>query len=140
MTEEDIKKFVLSLGGAKCDYPFEDDFKTFVMRHSASKKWFGIYISAPVRSLLRDERGEKREAIARFCGGKDNIFVVCLKCEPELSLILQGNFNGVVPAYHMNKRHWISVIPGFDVPDGQIEQLITLSYDITAARADKIQR
>ena len=66
MTEEDIKIFALSLGGAKCDYPFEDDFKTFVMRHSASKKWFGIYISAPVKSLLRDERGEKREAIARF--------------------------------------------------------------------------
>ena len=112
MTEEDIKKFALSLGGAKCDYPFEDDFKTFVMRHSASKKWFGIYISAPVRSLLRDERGEKRETIARFCGGKDNIPVVCLKCEPELSLILQGNFHGVVPASHMTKRHGILVIPG----------------------------
>ena len=49
MSEEDLKKFVRSLEGAVCDYPFEDDFETFVMRHGAGGKWFGVYISARLR-------------------------------------------------------------------------------------------
>ena len=140
MSEEDLKKFVRSLEGAVCDYPFEDDFETFVMRHGAGGKWFGVYISAPADSLLRSCDGEKRAALMRCLGGKKRVFVVCLKCDPELSYILQQNYAGIVPAYHMNKRHWISIIPCADVPDSQAEQLITLSYDITAARAGGMRK
>ena len=135
MDNEDIKKFVRSLDGAVCDYPFEDDFETFVMRHGVNKKWFGVYISAPSASLLRDCGDSKRAALIHFLGDRKRAFVVCLKCDPELSTVLQQNYAGIIPAYHMNKRHWISVVLCADVPDGQTEQLITLSYDITAPRA-----
>ena len=54
--------------------------------------------------------------------------------------MLQQNYAGIVPAYHMNKRHWISIIPCADVPDSQAEQLITLSYDMTAARTGGIRK
>ena len=132
MKEEDIKKIACSLGGGY-DYPFKDDFKTFVLRHKGSKKWFGVYISAPFSGLVGEEPF-KGEALAGCCkGGRAS--VLCLKCPAELSHILRGQYAGVLPAYHMNKRCWISVVPGADVPDGQIEELIKLSYDITSPRA-----
>lgn len=137
MNVEDIKKFTLTLDGARCDYPFEDDFVTFVLRHAASKKWFGIYLSAPLKSLLKDCEGEKREKVLRMFCGKDRVLALNLKCDPFLATVLAHNYAGILPAYHMNKKHWISVIMGSDADDEQIKQLITLSYDITAARRDK---
>ena len=137
MNVEDIKNFTLTLNGARYDYPFENDFATFVMRHAASKKWFGIYLSAPVKSLLKDCIGEKRDALFHMLSGKDSIVVLNLKCDPFLAAVLSLNYRGVLPAYHMNKKHWISVLPDADIDDEHIKQLIVLSYDITAANRDK---
>ena len=138
MNVEEIKNFTLSLGGAKYDYPFENDFETFVLRHAASKKWFGIYLSALAKSLLKDCGEQKKQKLEELLGGRGRVFVLNLKCEPALSYILQQNFIGVLPAYHMNKKHWICVLTESDADDVQIKQLISLSYDITAEKADKI--
>ena len=65
MSEEDLKKFVRSLEGAVCDYPFEDDFETFVMRHGAGGKWFGVYISALSSARLRRRKTCRSDALFR---------------------------------------------------------------------------
>lgn len=135
MTREELEKFALSLGGVHCGCPFRDDFTTLVMRHADSGKWFGIYMPAPVKSLIKGAGQEKAAALSDFFNGAKRAFVVCLKCQPELSAVLQQNYVGVLPAYHMNKRLWISVILGCDVDRGTVEKLITLSYDITNVRA-----
>ena len=138
MNVEDVENYAYSLGGVLCDFPFENDFQSRVLRHKASKKWFGIYLLAPVKSILKWEQGEKLAALQKLFCGMAEVPVLNLKCDPALSLILQNNFTGIVPAYHMNKRNWISVIFGADVPPDQWEQLIRLSYDMTLAAADKI--
>jgi len=53
-----------------------------------------------------------------------------LKCDPDYSLELQDRYNGIVPGWHMNKRHWISVYYNSDVPDEVFKQLIENSYKL----------
>lgn len=136
MTREEIEKYALSLGGVHCDCPFKDDFTSLVLRHKQSGKWFGIYMSAPVKSLVKCA-GEGGDRLAVMLDGRERACVLNLKCPPELSFALFQNFSGIVPAYHMNKRLWISVVLDADVDDGTIKNLITLSYDVVREKSDK---
>ena len=46
-----------------------------------------------------------------------------LKCDPVLSRLLRETYRGILPAYHMNKTHWITVRLHADVPDEEVEKL-----------------
>lgn len=116
---DEIIEFALSLDGAVADKPFNDDFDTTVLRHGDTSKWFGIILKAPCEKL--DVKGLK---------GK-NTDVINLKCDPSLSFGLQKKYNGIVPAYHMNKHYWISVILDSDVPFDELCSLISLSFSLT---------
>ena len=97
------------------DYPFDDDLETAVLRHSSNRKWYAI--------VMR---------VSRWKFGFDSdevIDVVNLK----LPLEMFGSFgpsDGVYPAYHMNKLHWISVLLP-DVAEDLIEFLVNASYEAT---------
>ena len=56
---------------------------------------------------------------------------VNLKCDPERSLELRDRYEGIIPGYHMNKKHWNTVtIEHGDVPEPLIQELIDHSYDL----------
>lgn len=55
---------------------------------------------------------------------------VSVKCEPELAEALRGAHEDIVPGYHLNKRHWITVTLGGDVPDATVRDLVEDSYDL----------
>ncbi len=57
---------------------------------------------------------------------------VNLKCDPLYALELRVDFSGIIPGYHMNKKHWNTVQMNEDVPDQKIKELIDLSYDLVA--------
>ncbi|WP_406000962.1 MmcQ/YjbR family DNA-binding protein [Streptomyces sp. NBC_00829] len=57
---------------------------------------------------------------------------VNLKCEPEIAVRLRADHAGIVPGYHMNKRHWNTVTVG-EVPDRLVRELIEDSYDLVVA-------
>lgn len=63
-----------------------------------------------------------------------------IKCAPDRIVDLQERYEGVTPAYHMNKKHWISVHFDKDVPDRTIEDLVKQSYDLVAASLPKKER
>ncbi len=65
---------------------------------------------------------------------------VCLKCDPERSEELRASYNGIEPAYHMNKRHWIGVTLGRDVPPTLILELINQSYDLVYRKMPRRER
>lgn len=119
MTKEEIIKFVNSLPSAYCDTPWEGDFYSTVLKHGGGK-WFGVILKASEKYLS-------------VCGlGSEKNELLNLKCPPDLREFLTEKHKGkIFPAYHMNKTHWISVVLAADVPDGEIESLIKLSYDIT---------
>lgn len=53
-----------------------------------------------------------------------------LKCDPEKALELRASYQGIVPGYHMNKKHWNTVSLNSDVADQLIYDLIDHSYGL----------
>jgi predicted DNA-binding protein (MmcQ/YjbR family) len=51
-----------------------------------------------------------------------------LKCDPHEALILRDIFSAVKPGYHMNKRHWNTLILDGSIPRGEIERMVDNSY------------
>ena len=118
------KNFVLeyagTLVGAVSDSPFKDDWDTVVLRHASSGKLFGIILSV------------REDKIGR--SGKKVINILNLKSRPEDSLILFELYPDIVPAYHMNKTHWITLPLDGCLSDNLVRSLINSSYDITKAK------
>ena len=92
---ENIINFALSLEGAMADKPFPEDFDTTVLRHADTGKWFGIimHISGNKVGLSPDIK----------------VDVMNVKCKPEDTFTAREISSGILPAYHMNKKHWISI-------------------------------
>ena len=101
MDVKEAVKYCLSKKGAKETYPFDETTLVF----KVGNKMFG---------LVYDRNGDKG---------------LNLKCNPDLNLELRQEYEGIIPAYHMNKRHWSTVIFGMDVADEMICKLIDNSYE-----------
>ena len=63
-----------------------------------------------------------------------------LKCDPDEAVMLRDIFDGVIPGYHMNKRHWNTVILDGDVPSAEIERMMDRSYGLVVRGLKKQQR
>ena len=113
MTKDGFLALCASMPGAAVDQPFEADFVTTVARHGDTRKWFALYMDLH---------------------GRD---VVNLKCEQLRGEFWRGQFEGVTPAYHMNKQHWISVYLQSDVPDDIIEAMTWESFELTRKNTKK---
>jgi predicted DNA-binding protein (MmcQ/YjbR family) len=61
---------------------------------------------------------------------QDGVARMNLKCDPNEAVILRDIFSAVVPGYHMNKRHWNTVILDGSIPRGEIERMIDNSYSL----------
>ena len=125
MDENRVKEIAASFGGAVCDYPFSQDFETAVFRLGAGGKWFGILLSVPRRYFGEGEGTER---------------CLDLKCDPVLSRLLRETYRGILPAYHMNKTHWITVRLHADVPDEEVEKLLLHSYALVLPRAKNVKK
>ena len=63
-----------------------------------------------------------------------------LKCDPDEAVMLRDIFDGVIPGYHMNKRHWNTVLLDSDVPGSEIERMMDRSYGLVVQSLKKQQR
>jgi predicted DNA-binding protein (MmcQ/YjbR family) len=66
--------------------------------------------------------------------------VVTLKCEPEHSAALQQRYGEIVPGYHMNKRHWLTIRAGDEVTRDLVEELVRNSYELVVEGLPKRTR
>ncbi len=53
---------------------------------------------------------------------------ITLKCEPAFADALRSTYDAVTPGYHMNKRHWNTVLIDGTIPRPEIEDLIEHAY------------
>lgn len=118
-----VIELALALANTSTDMPFEEDFDSTVLRHSDTGKWFGLLMKAP-----RGKVGLPGEGTAE---------VLNLKCDPLLSYGLRQTHPDILPAWHMNKQHWITVRLEGDVPEETLRTLISMSYDLTARKGGK---
>jgi len=54
------------------------------------------------------------------------------KCDPERAIALREEFDCIIPGYHMNKKHWNTVILDNTLNTRQIKELITHSYTLVS--------
>ncbi|HEY4615054.1 MAG TPA: MmcQ/YjbR family DNA-binding protein [Citricoccus sp.] len=66
--------------------------------------------------------------------------VLTLKAEPEDATALRSAYPQIIPGYHMNKRHWITVRPGEGVDAALARELVTDSYRLVVAGLPRDQR
>lgn len=118
MTKQEFLEYCLNTYGTSPDYPFDEDFVTAVLRHTDNRKWYAM-----VMHVSRSKFGFDSDEV---------IDVVNLKLPTEMF----GSFSaadGVYPAYHMNKLHWISVLLP-DAPDDVVQFLVNVSFEATKAK------
>ena len=124
MTKQQFLEYCFNTYNTSPDYPFDENFETAALRHSDNRKWYAI-----VMRVSRRKFGFESDEV---------IDVVNLK----LPIEMYGSFgaaDGVYPAYHMNKLHWISVaLP--DAPDDVVQFLLNVSFEATRAKIKRAKR
>jgi len=109
---EDIRNYCSAKKGVTETFPF--DFQTLAIR--VGDKMF----------LLTDINSD--------------ILTLNLKCDPLLALDLRSRYQQVTPGYHMNKKHWNTVIIDGNIPDNEILMMIDHSYNLVFNGLKKVLR
>jgi predicted DNA-binding protein (MmcQ/YjbR family) len=65
---------------------------------------------------------------------------VSLKCEPALAEQLRAAHAAVLPGYHLNKRHWNTVIVDGSLPDGVVRDMVEDSYDLIVSKLPRARQ
>jgi predicted DNA-binding protein (MmcQ/YjbR family) len=60
-----------------------------------------------------------------------------LKCDPEKAIQLREEFAGVLPGYHMNKKHWNTVMMDGSIPDPLVKTWILESFSLVRGKTKK---
>jgi predicted DNA-binding protein (MmcQ/YjbR family) len=105
MNIEILRDYCLSKDGAKETFPFGDDTLVF-------------------------KRDEKIFALANLDGEP----TVNLKCDPDYALELRERYSCVIPGYHMNKKHWNTILLDGSVPDKLVFDWIDHSFDLVSGK------
>ncbi len=118
MTKEELFSHCIDTYGTSPDYPFDNDFESAVLRHIGNRKWYALVMRVPKSKFGLDD--------------DTAVDVVNLKLPREMF----GSFgasDGVYPAYHMNKNHWISVLLD-SAKDETVRFLVNASYEVTKSK------
>ena len=97
MTRDELVAGIAARYNIAPDYPWSQLPDACVFRHADNRKWFCLYMSVPAH-VLGLER--EREAL---------VPIINVKARPEMVGSLRS-MSGILPAYHMNKEHWVSVL------------------------------
>ncbi len=122
MTRQELIEYIFDTYSVEPDYPFPRDDVSCVFRHIDNRKWFGIAMTVPYRTI-----GISRDGAAD---------ILNVKCDP----IMMGSFRGKAgfqPAYHMNKDRWITILLDGSAEREDITFLLDMSYRMTASGITK---
>lgn len=106
MTRKQIEDYILSFPNTWLDFPFGEGTSVYKVgsKEEGDSKMFALIddTSKPLR--------------------------ISLKCDPVLADSLRKEYETVLPGYHLNKKHWNTIICTGQLSDDQINDLIRLSY------------
>jgi predicted DNA-binding protein (MmcQ/YjbR family) len=114
MTPEQLQAACLALPDAVETFPFGPEVSVF--RHEGNQKLFALtYLD--------------REPL-----------VVSVKCDPDQGDALRQAFASIIPGYHLNKKHWITITIGGDAEDELVGDLIADSYDLIKPKPPRVRK
>ena len=102
MDHKTVEGYILSMPNAKLDYPFGEDVAVYKV-------------------------GDKMFAL--IAEGKEPVNL-SLKADPELSKLLREKYETIMPGYHLNKKHWNTLILSGQLPWEEVQALILHSYNL----------
>lgn len=114
MNIEDFRNYCLSLPGSQEKAPWKEPRYRNLITFSVSDKWFCIL-----------------DLENKFCN---------LKCAPARVEELLNEYSGARQAWHMNKKHWVSIILDSDIPDREIRELVDGAYNLIVGSLPKSKR
>ena len=114
MTKDTLIKYVSDRFSVDPEYPWKDE--NFIFRHQGNRKWFAVAMLVPYQRLGIDREGF--------------VDIVDVKCGPILMDVLRKQ-SGILPGYHMNKDHWITILLDGTAEDDVIKELFEISFDLT---------
>ena len=120
-----IKAYIWKKYHTEPDFPFRNDKDTAVFRHADNKKWFALVMDVKASSL--------------GLPGDERIPVADLKIDDPVFRDFLVREKGILPAYHMNKMHWITVLLDGTVSEEKVYELIDESY-LAAASVKKREK
>ena len=102
MDHKTVEEYILSLPGAGLDYPFGAGTAVY----KTDEKMFALIAegSEPLR--------------------------LSLKCEPQLAELLRAKYESVLPGYHLNKKHWNTLVLSGQLSWPEVQDLIRHSYEL----------
>lgn len=62
---------------------------------------------------------------------------ISIKCDPEVAVELRERYPAVLPGYHLNKKHWNTVLLDGTVPDKLVKTWMDNSYDLVVKTLPK---
>jgi len=111
MTQKEIHEYLLSFPNTWMDFPFGEDVAVYKIGHKEvdKGKMFALVAenSKPVR--------------------------ISLKCDPILAEKLREEYESVMPGYHLNKKHWNTIICSGQLTDDELKDLIHHSYILVSS-------
>lgn len=105
VTEQEVTEHALALPDVTEDEPFGPGVSVYK-------------VAGKVFAILHPDHGGVR---------------VTLKCEPSLALELRAQYPAVTPGYHVNKRHWNTVVLDGSVPDDEVLEMVGHAYQRVVA-------
>jgi predicted DNA-binding protein (MmcQ/YjbR family) len=100
MDHKTVEDYILSMPNAKLDYPFGKDVAVYKV-------------------------GDKMFAL--ISEGADPV-QLSLKCDPQLAVLLREKYETVMPGYHLNKKHWNTIVLSGQLEWPEVQDLIRHSY------------
>lgn len=114
VTRKEVEDFILSMPNAKLDYPFGEDVAVYKVPVGDEEKMFALM-------------PEKKDPVS-----------VSLKCDPQLAVLLREKYETVMEGYHLNKKHWNTMLLTGQVPDEEVKDLIVHSYNMVIGNKDHV--
>lgn len=114
-----VIEYVREAYGTELEFLWAKFPENAILRHRKNQKWYAAILSVE-RSKLKLE-------------GEGSIEILNIKCDPVMKELLRGKA-GYLPAYHMNKVHWISILLDGTVPAEETYALIDWSYEKTGKK------
>lgn len=107
ITRGQVFKYIKEKYDVVPEYLWDDTPDVAVLRQLKNRKWF---------ALIMNVNGEE---------------YLNVKTEPDYSDLLRNSYDHIIPAYHMNKEHWNTIIISRDVDKTLLYELIEQSYELT---------
>lgn len=110
MTHKELEEYLLSFPNSWLDFPFGEETSVYKVGHKETGEGKMFALIANDSKPLR----------------------VSLKCDPQLAEVLREKYETVVAGYHLNKKHWNTIICSGQLSDDEIKDFARLSYNLVA--------